>query len=110
VRFGLDSRGGESPGSSRSGGSGVRIAARPAITLDQYRESVLSPRGTPQNSKVEKWYPSGTGTVEFFGVDSEASTVDFENGSYPDLKGLQTRSKSVSCLYSLRFFLKLYFA
>jgi hypothetical protein len=29
----------------RSGGSGVRIAARPAITYNRYRKSVSSPRG-----------------------------------------------------------------
>ena len=32
VRLGLESRGGEFSRSSRSGGSGVRIAARPVIT------------------------------------------------------------------------------
>ena len=31
VRFGLDSRGGESLRLSRSGGSGVRVSARPDI-------------------------------------------------------------------------------
>jgi hypothetical protein len=37
VRFGLDNRGGESSRSSRSGGSEVRIAARPAITVTEYK-------------------------------------------------------------------------
>jgi hypothetical protein len=52
MRFGLASHSGEASRSSRSGGSGVRITARPAITLNQCRKSILSPHGTPQSSRV----------------------------------------------------------
>jgi hypothetical protein len=99
VRLGLDNRGGESSCSSRSGGSGVRVSARPAIFVpsrcSRYDRSIPKlGRTVVQRSAVAR-FRSDPPTV---GVETR---FPFPGRRY----GVQSISKTVYPLETLTLFL-----
>jgi hypothetical protein len=58
VRFGLANRGGEFSCSSRSGGSGVRVSARPDIFASEFRHRLASNEIENPVSSINYLWPS----------------------------------------------------
>ena len=106
-RLGLSNRGGEFSCSSRSGGSGVRVSARPVIF--ESRSSLARTVGS-RFSFLSNGYPRVTRrSIQTRSLrHTVINLMIVTTRDYSDIHpALQARSKSVSLVYSLLFILEL---